>query len=119
MPLITLPEPKYPLTESEKQWLKQKEILDEVSEVCYTVGSCEDCYAKESCYLWPNDYRDAAEFEARVAAKLATMICDRFCADILNNKVCCRGHDDRSGMYACRLKRARLAVEEEMEPCTK
>jgi hypothetical protein len=61
------------------------------------------------------DFRDVAEFEARVAARLATMICDRFCADILNNKVCCRGHDDRSSMYVCRLKRARLAVEQEME----
>lgn len=48
------------LTEKDKAWLEQKQILDEVSQACYTVGSCSLCSAKESCYLQPNDFRDAA-----------------------------------------------------------
>lgn len=104
------------LTEAEKKWLKQKENLDEVSEICYTVGSCEDCYAKESCYLWPNDYRDAAEFEARVAARMAQSPC--WSCPEKSKLSCPRGKSEANGRpkaEACRLKHARLTEEEEME----
>lgn len=100
------------LTEADKKWLKEKQAR---SVMCYTFRNCGDCPYKETCYLWPNDYKDAAEFEARVAAKLATMTCDRFCPDVLNNKICRRGWADRRPMYTCRIKHARLLVEQEME----
>ncbi len=121
------------LTETEKKWLEEREVgmccrcVHYYTDITDCGVGCQWIANKEfpmlQCFRFKNegytiekgDWADVAEFEARVAARLATMICDRFCADILNNKVCCRGHDDRSGMYVCRLKHARLAVEEEME----
>ena len=119
MPLITLPEPKYPLTESEKKWLKSRQRL--------AIKSCRYCdyYSCESpCADWYDGecvfdfidtsyyYKDTAEFEARVAAKVAAMHWD--CVGCPGDYV-----DDCSitdvSCTETRLKHARIEVEEEME----
>lgn len=109
------------LTEAEKKWLGNREFANAVNYGAYSCPSCwwlnkelEECILRR-CLRFDPDYQDAAEFEARVAAKLATMTCDRFCPAALNNRVCRRAWADRRPMYECRLKRARLAVEAEME----
>lgn len=60
-----------------------------------------------------NDYMDAAEFEARVAVKLATVICAG-CEDFNKKNVCPLAIYQARGIYECRMKHARLAVEREM-----
>lgn len=56
---------------------------------------------------------DAAEFEARVAVKLATVICGG-CEDFNKKNVCPLAIYQATGIYECRMKHARLAVEQEM-----
>lgn len=63
----------------------------------------------EFCPL-ASDYRDAAEFEARVAAKLATYEY----TDPCNGKTRCPYAGKGWSCRRCNLKHARLAVEEEM-----
>ena len=61
------------------------------------------------------DYRDAAEFEARVAVYLAKSPC-LTCPD--NPRNCPRENTPEKGrpwLEACRMKHARIAVEQEME----
>lgn len=120
MPFITITyPPKYPLTESEKKW------LDERARRCaYFCIHSSDGRRDFPCLDWwhsPNncplegaqDFRDVAAFEARVAARLAWENCPckrpRFfeCAKITAR--------DRKDVVRCRLKHARLAVEEEMQ----
>ena len=60
-----------------------------------------------------NDYMDAAEFEARVAVKLATVICAG-CEAFNKKDVCPLAIYQATGIYECRMKHARLAVEAEM-----
>ena len=68
--------------------------------------------------LQAEELRDAAEFEARVAAKLATVPilgCNSNCPwnkmDPQNSFGCIHEYERRF----CRLRNARLAVEEEMD----
>ena len=58
--------------------------------------------------------QDAAEFEARVAAKQATAICGQCDKFNSSGKGCPLAIFTRPGLDACRLKHARLAVEQEM-----
>ena len=58
--------------------------------------------------------QDAAEFEARVAAKQATAICGQCDKFNSSEKGCPLAIFTRPGLDACRLKHARLAVEAEM-----
>lgn len=116
MPWITLPEPKYPLTESEKKWLhKRKNIKG--------WAFCLHCPPSKNgfpCTNWlynlcptehrSQDFEDAAEFEARVAASIAQ---DAYnCAQ--DEMLFQHQEGDRpQGWYI--LRDARLVVEEEME----
>lgn len=104
------------LTNNEKEWLIHRRSGD----WCVTTGCsawCDRteghsrtpyCFSK-SCYMDDTDfYRDAAEFEARVAALLATYgECPSFavmeCTKNMNTP--CEW---------CKMKAARLQVEEEM-----
>lgn len=59
------------------------------------------------------DYRDAAEFEARAAEKMATVICGE-CEEFNKKPNCPISIYQAPGLYECRLKHARLSVEAEM-----
>lgn len=96
------------LTEAEKKWLKEKRVRNECFVRCYTVGNCMLCSGQKTCYLWPNDFKDAAEFEARVAKRVLLL---PPCAGLGE----CVEPNIRLSCEECRLKHARLAVEKEME----
>lgn len=107
------------LTEHEKQWLEERK---QYIQRFYSETFCKYCYYfKEIPKGWAcdadicptdrrdHDYEDAAEFEARVAAKLAKE-CSAWwpCGEV---DECISGQPCRE----CHLKHARLVVEEEME----
>lgn len=110
------------LTDKDKEWLEKRERVL----VANGLYSCAHCAQYSDIYsVWTGycaaiepfecciraDFRDAAEFEARVAAKLAQN----------TQAVPCIEHGCPHGMpliwlcVSCRLKYARLAVEAEME----
>ena len=112
------------LTEAEIEWLERRKNL------CVRCVKRSHCrtgkthgYNTESCRFWeiktPNGYindnfRDAAEFEARVAEKLAKSICV-VCPENKNGRCPTRNkHPQRADIEACRMRHARLAAEEEM-----
>lgn len=75
------------------------------------------CWIEEGsfCPVEHSGYRDAAEFEARVAVYLAKSPC-LTCPDNKQGGCCTRKMArGRDVVEACRLKHARLAVEQEME----
>lgn len=88
------------LTQSEKRWLKKRKEWS-VCSYCSNIPQTMCLYGERPhfCALLDVDYKDAAEFEGRVAAKLA---------DIEYLPVA----DTRPWV---RLMYARLAVEEEMD----
>lgn len=98
------------LTDSEKQWLEQRDAMQ------FLTGTYIADFAEYPLWNTGKDWQDAAEFEARVAAKLAEMhqhiqswggVCDE-----------CPAYDECSDTPCCKskfLKYARLTVEEEME----
>ena len=104
------------LTEDEKRWLEEREQV-ELRHGLYSCGHCKwrsDVFDEYTGYCAAEfrdcpimgDYRDAAEFSERVAAKLA-------------ESEDCHITDDcvffGEGICAwCKLKDARLAVEREM-----
>ena len=57
-----------PKTEKERKWLEKRRTKDAPCGACWRWCRTE---CKEACDMLTSDYRDAAEFEARVAAKLA------------------------------------------------
>lgn len=73
---------------------------------------CNDEYYCPICTR-KYDYMDAAEFEARVAEKLATVICAG-CEDFNKKNVCPLTIYQARGICECRMKHARLAVERAM-----
>ena len=111
------------LTEDEKKWLEEREQV-ELRHGLYSCGHCKwhsdvfdeytgYCAAEfRDCPIMGN-FREAAEFEARVAAKLATVICAG-CEDFNKKDVCPLAIYQAIGLYECRMKHARLAVEREM-----
>lgn len=114
MPFITIAyPPKYPLTESEKKWLWQREVADAVDYGAYSCPSCgmlskHDGYCiLRRCPRFAPNFEDVAEFEARVAAKLAETAGD--IALLLKQA----GLEQLSDWQLLRI--ARLAVEEEMQ----
>ena len=62
-----------------------------------------------SDHIYIENFRDAAEFEARVAEKLATVICAG-CEDFNKKNVCPLTIYQARGICECRMKHARLAV---------
>ena len=74
------------------------------------LGHCDD---DSRCPLTEHDFRDAAEFEARVAEKLARNICYN-CSDAPEGCPSAFEYPRRTG-ERCRLMHARLAAEAEMD----
>ena len=117
------------LTEQEKKWLEERKKRTQHCDTCPNrVGYYELCSSCRSRSLYGlslcPDYRDAAEFEARVAVVAANgaqpcLQYDYDCpygyaGDCPDN---CDGNYNRFGTQAtrCGLKHARLYVEEEMD----
>lgn len=113
------------LTEAEKKWLEKRSV--ESCETCRTPRKfCILCLRSEICgalaadmfslsglelFVFEKGYRDAAEFEARVAEKLArnthpVPCIEHGCPHKMPTVLLCE---------PCRLKYTRLAVEAEME----
>lgn len=102
------------LTEQERKWLEKRKFrcsycIHYERDICFW---CPDRKKFEtSAYSLTPDYRDAAEFEARVAEKLAG-------AWAIGEDMCFNNHCqlfDKVLCTACYLKNARIAVEQEME----
>ena len=112
------------LTDKDREWLeKRKPPTEKPWPTTADDNFCKHCKQRiTDCVPWyrktgdcptdrGGDFRDAAEFEARVAAKLAQN----------TQAVPCIEHGCPHGMpliwlcVSCRLKYARLAVEAEME----
>ena len=94
------------LTQSEKRWLKKRKEWS-VCSYCSNIPQTMCLYGERPhfCALLDVDYKDAAEFSERVAAKLAA---DENCGV---DEDCPPDMPFGWG----RLKSARLAVEEEMD----
>jgi hypothetical protein len=105
------------LTESDKKWLGKREKRG--AYFCFHCSGgdlefpcLESWHSPNDCPVEDGqDYRDAAEFEARVAAKLATYEYTDPCL----GKTICPYAGKGWTCSRCNLKHARLAVEEEME----
>lgn len=105
---------EYALTDKERKWLEQRTYRCKYC-IHYKEGICFWCpdmkkFETRTYSLVP-DYRDAAEFEARVAARLAG-------AWAIGEDMCFNNHCqlfDKDRCTACYLKNARIAVEEEMD----
>ena len=113
------------LTEAEKRWLEErKPPTKKIYKTTADDNFCRHCTRyNTNCTPWfrdvaycptdlGGDFRDAAEFEARVAAKALTRFdtcndCAGFCFGDCSW--------DEPSCEAVRLKHARLAVEAEME----
>ena len=93
------------LSEAEEKWLEDRDAIQ------FATG-------EYLCGLYPemlvDDFQDAAEFEARVAEKLATVICSG-CEDFNKKNVCPLAIYQTTGIYECRMMHARLAVEADMD----
>lgn len=107
------------LTEKEKRWLENRSNkclrclyysgTETIEGICFWCSDKKEFVPKE--YGIEPLYRDAAEFEARVAARLAG-------AWAIGEDMCFNNHCqlfDKDRCTACYLKNARIAVEEEMD----
>ena len=101
------------LTEQERKWLKQRDrnLFSFGLYLVFTPGMSPALI----------DYRDAAEFEARVAEKLTLKEpCPLPKNAGLHDCPYSYFIEDEESAFSCRwcrLKRARIAVEQEMEGC--
>lgn len=113
------------LSEQEREWLERRKIP------CNRCGFQKRCSWKSEnipCEKWglfqikargtksgdvEHNFRDAAEFEARVAEKLARNICYN-CSDAPEGCPSAFEYPRRTG-ERCRLMHARLAAEAEMD----
>lgn len=114
------------LTDKEKRWLANRtpvccELLPSKSFDGYPQSRCPNCKYNlpRQCSIYRSDYRDAAEFAERVAAKLTL---EEPCplpgnADLDDCPYVTEDDGSAFSCRWCRLKRARIAVEEEMEGC--
>lgn len=107
------------LTANERKWLNSRKA-DLISPGAYFCGQCEtQCFTLEKpcpLQITGKNWRDAAEFEQRVAAKLAdpTWTVCRY------GDSCIEYGGDKEDAWiwlceVCRIKYARLQVEEEMD----
>ena len=112
------------LSEAEKDWLGRR-AANEMAFDAFFCPHCEQfnverdpylghCDDDTHCPLANQDFQDAAEFEARVAVKLATVICAG-CEDFNKKNICPLAIYQATGLYECRMMHARLAAEDEME----
>lgn len=63
-----------------------------------------------------NDWKDAAEFEARVAERLSELVNDEPWPNLWPECISCKRHakEDDSACPPCVLREARISVEQEM-----
>ena len=126
-----------PLNEQEREWLERRKKNEKEYGSVYCpcceqfnpewdlyLGYCND---STDCPLTEHDFRDAAEFEARVAEKLAKPRsdlrphCSRYETTDdghLVRKTACPPHhdiDNCPGVATCAIYHARLAAEAEMD----
>ena len=110
------------LTEKERKWLERRKKNEKEYGSVYC-PYCEQfnpewdlylgyCNNSIDCPLTEHDFQDAAEFEARVAEKLARNICYN-CSDEPEGCPSAFEYPRRTG-ERCRLMHARIAVEGEM-----
>lgn len=118
------------LSESEKSWLEGRKVLcprcDHYRDHLESKSACHrgeksgwmqaECRFFERQDLKP-DYRDAAEFEAKVVKAVLNFACKE-CPNFGVFPVCPYTLCGRDGLKACQQRFARLVVEEEME-CAK
>ena len=98
------------LTNSEKAWLKRRQFFNGFySSGCLTCSLNRTFCEKTDCPLHP-DLEDALEFSERVAAELASW--ETLPVPCMNDIVCNRSSLECA---SCRIKWARLTVEEEMD----
>ena len=112
------------LTEAEIEWLERRKNLCSrcgwslYGNPCIRLGRAGEtgkCKGFAPRELGGNDFRDAAEFEARVAEKLAKSICV-VCPDNKNGSCQTRqNYPQRADIEACRMRHARIAAEAEMD----
>lgn len=129
------------LSENEKEWLERRKILCTHCDLI-SRGICKGEKNKTSCQLWEDyhcnnpvngykafqDMQDAAEFEARVAERLAKPrkeLRPKDCSWYEKNadghlvrKTACPPHhdiDNCPGVATCAIYHARLAAEAEMD----
>ncbi|WP_418717687.1 hypothetical protein [Bilophila wadsworthia] len=107
------------LTEKERKWLENRSNkclrclyysgVESIEGICFWCSDKKEFVPKE--YGIEPLYRAAAEFEARVAARLAG-------AWAIGEDMCFNNHCQlfaKDRCTACYLKNARIAVEEEMD----
>ena len=109
------------LTEQEKKWLENRKIRCSRCvhyEVSGVGGICFWCADREkfetSAYTLASDYRDAAEFEARVSRYIAENASKLYFSS--NSWQFLDGFKAKSLAWYI-LREARIAVEEEMDEC--
>lgn len=109
------------LTRGEKRWLKKRKEWS-VCSYCSNIPQTMCLYGERPhfCALLDIDYKDAAEFEGRVASKLAQAFAKIVDAEFdMEIRLICEAcpATGRCNMDCCDsiLKWARLQVEEEME----
>lgn len=106
---------KYALTEQEKKWLHDRK--NRLAPCGGPLNYCGyGCLVRYGCPLTP-DYQDTAEFAEKVAAKLTL---EEPCPLPENADLdeCPYFTEDDGSAFSCRwcrLKRTRIAVEEEMK----
>ena len=110
-------------SEKEKDWLERR-AANEMAFDAFFCPHCEQfnverdpylghCDDDSRCPLTEHDFRDAAEFEARVAEQLVRHTCFN-CPASPEDCPTFFEHPRRTSKD-CRLKRARLAAEAEMD----
>lgn len=117
------------ITPSEREWLRNRKGKDDLylfCKHCMVRPKTDDCYWNHvvgACPVYP-DIEEANEFEAKVAAKLATeheniMLNGGVCEACFAWETCFNGFEENDNALCSfeMLKAARLIVEEEME-CT-
>ena len=107
------------LTEQEKKWLEERKKRTQHCDTCPNrVGYYELCSSCRSRSLYGlslcPDYRDAAEFEARVSRYIAENASELDFSS--NNWQFFDGFKAKSLAWYI-LREARIAVEEEMDEC--
>lgn len=107
------------LTEKEKRWLEERKKRTQHCDTCPNrVGYYELCSSCRSRSLYGlslcPDYRDAAEFEARVSRYIAENASELDFSS--NNWQFFDGFKAKSLAWYV-LREARIAVEEEMDEC--
>ena len=118
------------LTDKERKWLEfRKDVCFRCKKRRQTCSPVlrEICQKarypiRDLAMVIPPDYRDAAEFEARVSRCIAENASE---LDMISNNLqflddCPHFTEDDGSAFSCRwcrLKRARIAVEEEMDEC--